>query len=170
MLSVTNIHLQQECILPTVDTPMGHPVVFDALDVSVVRATALRTVGAAGPSGVDAREWRRLCTSFHAASDELCAAIALFARRLCTTYLSPDILSPFLACRLIALDKSPGVHPIGVCEVVQGIVAKAVLCVIWDDIQIAAGPHQLCAGQIAGTEAAVHTVCQFSIVMIQMPC
>ena len=95
--------LRQECILPTVDTPMGHPVVFDALDASVVRAAALRTVGAAGPSGVDAREWRRLCTSFHDASDELCAAIALFARRLCTTYLSPDILSPFLACRLIAL-------------------------------------------------------------------
>ena len=38
------------------------------------------------------------------------------------------------------------------------IVAKAVLCVIRDDIQIAAGPHQLCAGQIARTEDAVHTV------------
>ena len=92
------------------------------------------------------------------ASDELCAAIALFARRLCTTYLSPDILSPFLVCCLIALDKSPGVRPIGVCEVVRRIVAKAVLCVIQDDIQIAAGPHQLCAGQVAGTEAAIHTV------------
>ena len=137
---------------------MGHPVVFDALDASVVRAAALRTVGPAGPSGVDAREWLRLCISFHAASDELFAAIALFARILCTIHLSPDILSPFLACRLIALDKSPGVHPIGVCEVVRCIVAKAVLCVIRDDIQIAAGPHQLCAGQIVETEAAVHTV------------
>ena len=63
-----------------------------------------------------------------------------------------------LGCRRIALDKSPGVWPIGVCEVVRRIVAKAAFCVIRDDIQAAAGPHQLCAGQIAGTEAAVHAV------------
>ena len=162
--------LRQECILPTVDTPMGHPVVFDALDASVVRAAALRTVGAAGPSGVDAREWRRLCTSFHDASDELCAAIALFARRLCTTYLSPDILSPFLACRLIALDKSPGVHPIGVCEVVRCIVAKAVLCVIQDDIQIAAGPINSVLIRLLEQRLQSILCGQFSIVMIQMPC
>ena len=85
---------------------MGHPVVFDALDALVVRAAALRTVGAAGLSGVNACEWRRLCTSFHAASDELCAPIALFARKLRIIHLSPDILSPFLACHLIALESS----------------------------------------------------------------
>ena len=54
-------YLQQECILLIVDTPMGHPVVFDALDVCVA---APCTVGTAGPPGVDAREWRRLCTFF----------------------------------------------------------------------------------------------------------
>ena len=43
-------------------------------------------------------------------------AITLFARRLCTTFLSPDILSPFLAYRLIALIRFLGVMPIGVCE------------------------------------------------------
>ena len=37
-------------------------------------------------------------------------------------------------------------------------MAKAALYVIRDDIQAAAGPHQLCAGQIAGIEAAVHAV------------
>ena len=146
----------RECLSSTVYTPTVHPIVFDALDASVVRAAALRTVGATGPSGIDARGWRRLCTSFRAASDELFSAIASFARRLCATFLSPDILSPFLACRLIALDKSPGVRPIGVCEVVRRIMAKAALYIIRDDIQVAAGPHQLCAGQIAGTEAAVH--------------
>ena len=43
-------------------------------------------------------------------------------------------------------------------EVVRRIVAKAALYIIRDAIQAAAGPHQLCAGQIAGTEAAVHAV------------
>ena len=37
-------------------------------------------------------------------------------------------------------------------------MAKATLYIIQDDIQAAAGPYQLCAGQIAGTEAAVHAV------------
>ena len=75
--------LHPECLLALADTPAVHPVVFDALDASVVRAAALRTMGVAGPSGIDARGWRRLCTSFRAASDELCGAIALFARQLC---------------------------------------------------------------------------------------
>ena len=37
-------------------------------------------------------------------------------------------------------------------------MAKAALFVIRDNIQAAAGLHQLCEGQIAGTEAAVHAV------------
>ena len=32
------------------------------------------------------------------------------------------------------------------------------ICIIQDDIQAAAGPHELCVGQIAGTEAAFHSV------------
>ena len=62
------------------DTRAVRPVVFDALDASVVRAAALRTVGATGPSGIDARGWQRMCSSFRAASNELCGAIALFAK------------------------------------------------------------------------------------------
>ena len=38
------------------------------------------------------------------------------------------------------------------------ILAKAILSIIGDDIQKAAGPKQLCAGQIAGIEAAMHTM------------
>jgi len=33
-----------------------------------------------------------------------------------------------------------------------------VLFILRDDIQEAAGAHQLCAGQLSGVEAAVHTV------------
>ena len=56
-----------------------------------------------------------------------------------------------LACGLVALDKNPGVRPIGVCEVARRIISK-------EDIQDAAGARQLCGGQIAGIEAAVHSV------------
>ena len=97
------------------DPPATHPVIFDPLVGHVIRVAALRTSGAAGPSGEDAHSWRRLCTSFHLASTELCVAISLFAKRICSTYVSPEILSPFVACQLIALDKNPGVRSIGVC-------------------------------------------------------
>jgi len=151
--------LYMECLLPGWDNPPpSHPVIFDSLNAAVIRSAALRTKGAAGPSGLDAHCWRRLCTSFQGASGELCSAIALFARRLCTSYLSPGLLSSFLACRLIALDKQPGVRPIGICEVVRRIVAKAALSVIRTDIQASAGSFQLCAGQMAGAEAAIHSV------------
>ena len=38
------------------------------------------------------------------------------------------------------------------------IIAKSVLSVIRGDIQDVTGTVQLCAGQISGTEAAVHAV------------
>ena len=127
--------LRRDCLV-TADpesTPF-HPVLFDALNGSLIRSAALRTFGAPGPSGVDARGWRRLCTSFHSASIDLCDAMALFARRLCTKFISPDILSSFLSCRLIALDKCPGVRPIEVCEVARRIIAKVALSILRDDI------------------------------------
>ena len=87
--------------------------------------------------------------------DALCHSLA---RRLCTQFIHPLILAPLLACCLVALDKNPGVRPIGVCEVVRRIISKAILFVIKGDIQDAAGSRQLCGGLIAGIEAAVHSV------------
>ena len=56
------------------------------------------------------------------------------------------------------MDKNPGVRRIGVGEVVRCIIAKAVLSIIGPDIQRAAGPLQLCAGQTCGVEAAIHSM------------
>ena len=126
---------------------------FDALDGVAIHCAALRTRGAAGPSGVDAFCWRRLCTSFRQTSVDLCSSLALVARHLCTEMVDPSGLSA-----LIALDKCPGVRPISVGEVVRRIVGKAVLATIKMDILETAGPLQLCAGQDAGCEAAIHAM------------
>jgi len=45
-------------------------------------------------------------------------------RRLCTDSINPDYLSAFVACRLILLDKCPGVRPIGIGEDPRRIIAK----------------------------------------------
>ena len=50
--------------------------------------------GAAGPSGIDAHGWRRLCTSFKIAAYDLCHALAAIAKRLCTSLVDPKGLSP----------------------------------------------------------------------------
>ena len=138
--------------------PAVHPVIFDSIQGATIHSAALRTSGAAGPSGIDARGWRRLCSSYKSASDDLCHSLALLTRRLCTVFVDPEGLAPLMSCRLIALDKNPGVRPIGICEVVRRIIAKAILSVTSGDIQDAAGSLQLCAGQRSGTEAAVHAM------------
>ena len=124
----------------------------------MIRSAALRTQDSAGPSGLDAYGWRRLCTSFQQASDDLCNSLALVAWHLCTSCVDPDGIDALIACRLIALNKCPGVRPIGIGEVVRQIIAKAVLSIVKLDILEAAGPLQLCAGQDAGCEAAIHAM------------
>ena len=65
------------------------------------------------------------CTSFQIASNVLCQPLALLARRPCTQFVDLEGLAPFMACRLIALEKNPGVRPIGIGETIRHIVAKA---------------------------------------------
>ena len=56
---------------------------------------------------------------------------------MCTSFIDPEIVLSLVACRLIVLDKNPGVHPIGVGEVVRRIITKAILhvSIIGSDIQ-----------------------------------
>ena len=121
--------------MTTSDEPVeSHPVLFECLTGLAIRSAALRTQGTAGPSGIDAAGWRRMCTAFHRDSADLCAAIAAAGRRLCTEFVDPKPLSALLACRLIPLDKKPGIRPIGVCEVVRRILGKAIMEVVKRDV------------------------------------
>ena len=160
---------------------MGLPVMiwcFLSLTSDVVKWTSLHTHGVAGPSGVDAFAWRRMCTSLQEASVGLCEALASVACCLSTSLVDdPAVLMPFVACRLIPLDKHPGVHPIGIGDVPRQIVAKAILHVLGEDIVSAAGPLQTCAGHAAGSEATVHAMREMfkdssvkllSLLMLQM--
>jgi len=92
-------------------TPLPHPIVFEELDGICICHAVLQTEGAAGPSGLDAAAWHWMCTSFQRNSDDLCEALAGVARRLCTAFVDSSGLTAYVACRLIALDKCPGVRP-----------------------------------------------------------
>ena len=96
--------------------------------------------------------------SFHRESKDLCAAIAAFARRLCTEYVDPSDIRALVACRLKALNKNPGVRPIGICEVVRRIIGKVIMNVVGSEVLRVTGPLQLCSGHEAGAEAAIHAM------------
>ena len=100
-------------------TSRPHPVIFEEIDGTLIKTTIQRMDGAVRPSGLNAVEWKRLCCSFYRHSDDLCRAVAGLAKKLCTTYVDPQGISALLACRLIALDKSSGVRPVGIGETLR---------------------------------------------------
>jgi hypothetical protein len=134
------------------------PIIFERLTGESIKQVAMRTNGAAGPPGVDAFAWRCICSSFKSTSTDLCNALASVARRLCTTSVDTDSVTAYVACSLIPLNKEPGVRPIGIGEVSRRIIAKAILKVVGDDVKLAAGTIQTCAGHEAGCEAAIHAM------------
>ena len=53
-----------EALVEDRDDDNFHPVIYDGITAESIRTAALQTQGAAGPSGLDALNWRRLCTAF----------------------------------------------------------------------------------------------------------
>ena len=132
----------------------------------MVKEVALKTKGGCGPSGLDADGWRKILVSksYGTINIDLRRAFVNVIKKICTEKLPVDTtkdetpLEAFLACRLIPLDKNPGLRSIGAGEVLQRIAGKVVMKVVKEDIKKAAGCLQLCAGQEAGCEAAIHAM------------
>jgi hypothetical protein len=117
---------------------------------STILNAALHTEGSAWPSGMDSYAWRRLCGSFQKVSTDLCEVLAEVARWLATPLEDPEPLKPFVACTPVALDKCPGVRPVGVGEVPHRIISKAILAVVCQGVPKAVGSIHLCIGQSQG--------------------
>ena len=64
----------------------------------------------------------------------------------------------FRACRLVALDKQPGVRPVGIGETISRLMSKVVLHLCGREATRAAKNLNLCAGLPAGIEGAVHAL------------
>ena len=64
----------------------------------------------------------------------------------------------FMASRLAALDKEPGVRPVGIGEVFRRLWAKCLLEVCGHRATVACGSGNLGAGLPAGIEGALHAM------------
>ena len=58
----TGQNAHANCILQSLAQEV-HPIIFESIDANVIRSATMNTSGSAGPSGIDAHGWRRLCTS-----------------------------------------------------------------------------------------------------------
>jgi hypothetical protein len=150
--------IHPEALLSGELPPSLHPVFYSALDGELVKKCALRTKGGSGVSQQEDGLWHKMVTGHKDASSTLCNAVATVARRLATEYVDPIGLEALLANRGIAIDKCPGLRPVGVGEIVRRVIGKAVMSVTGVKVQEAVGALQLCAGQPAGVESAIHAM------------
>jgi hypothetical protein len=140
---------------PYDEVPEPIPLVISG---DVVEQVASRLSGGAGPGGSDAVDLRNWLLRFGAESEALRDALADICTMMANSSPSWAAYRALMACRLVALDKCPGVRPVGIGEIYRRLFAKCILEVAGGQATMAAGNLNLCAGLPAGIEGAVHAV------------
>uniref|UniRef100_A0A0G4FLZ2 Uncharacterized protein n=1 Tax=Chromera velia CCMP2878 TaxID=1169474 RepID=A0A0G4FLZ2_9ALVE len=69
-----------------------------------------------------------------------------------------DQVKALMACRLVALDKCPGVCPVRIGEAIRRLLGKTVMKETKEELQEACGANQLCSGLLGGLEGGIHAV------------
>ena len=114
--------------------------------------------GGAGPSGINSSHWRSFLLKYGSQSAKLRCAIADLIMMIANGVVDWRVIRALLASRLIALDKNPGVRPIGIGEVFRRLMGKVMVLCTGMDVQDVCGADQLCSGLRGGIEGAIHAV------------
>jgi len=94
---------------------------------------------------------------YSASSAHLHDSVVGLCCHLCNSIVPWDVIRGLVASRLIALDKCPGVRPIGIGETLHRMIGKAVCVATRLDAALICGYDQLCVGlQAVGIEGAIH--------------
>ena len=108
--------------------------------------------------GAEAIELRNWLLRFGCASEELRVVVAILADWMANSSPPWATYCTLMACRLVALDKRPGVRPVGIGETLRRALAKLIMREVGYQVKTVCGKFQLCTGLKAGIEGATHAV------------
>ena len=138
---------------------LSHCYFHEINEIMIAKAASL-TKGAGGSSHLDSDQFCHMLKgkTFKTEAKELREQTAVLARTLASTIVDPKSIEALTTCRLIPLNKNPGVRLIGVGEILRRIIGKAINWISKDNMQESAGLLQTVTSLKAGAEAAVHSV------------
>uniref|UniRef100_A0A0G4I6N4 Uncharacterized protein n=1 Tax=Chromera velia CCMP2878 TaxID=1169474 RepID=A0A0G4I6N4_9ALVE len=141
--------------MPREGLPTLTPLLITKEDIAAV---ARHLQGSARPSGFDSTQLRTAVLSLGRESRELREELANLATEMGRRVFEWDQVKALMACRLVALDKCPGVCPVGIGEAIRRLLGKAVMKETREELQEACGANQLCSGLMGGLEGGIHAV------------
>ena len=115
---------------------------------------ASKLSGIAGALGAEAMEQLNWLLRFRCASKEFRVVVARRDDWMANSSPPWAAYCALMACRIVVLDKRPGVCPVGIGETLRRALAKLVMRAAGDQAKTACGNLQLCAGLEAGIEGA----------------
>lgn len=133
-------------------------LVPNVITEDTVTEVANNLSGGAGLGGVDSILLKHLLLRHGGASRKLRLAVAEFTEWMANDSPPWAATRALMSGRLVALDKCPGIRPIGIGELWRRLISKCFLKVAGQEAKEACGTDQLCAGLEAGVEGAVHAM------------
>ena len=139
---------------------IGCPPELTPVDITndTMTAVAGRLSGGAGPGGTNSVSLQHWLLRFGAASSELRLIVGDFIEWMSNGRPPWAAYRALMSGRLIALDKKPGIKPVGVGETWRHLMVKCLLKVAGPEAKAACGTTQIAGGLEAGIEGAIHAM------------
>ena len=117
--------------------------------------------GSAGLLEIDSISMSHWLLKFGGASAKLRKSIAKLVELLANGYPPWAVYRAITWCKLIGLEKCPGVRPVGMGDILWILFCKVLLIVAGKEAIQACGTDQLCSGVESGIEGGIHHIRSF---------
>ena len=158
--TLCDLHPEARSIVKSdLEVRVGRTPVMPHLEIErlVVEKISHRLSGSAGLGGTDSNSLQRMMSNFGQTSRALQTQFALMTSWLANTTAPWAAYRGLVAGRLVAVDKQPGVRPVGIGESWRRMMGKIVIHLTSGEAARSCKENQLCAGLSAGIEGGIHS-------------